>query len=97
MKNFDEYIRWRINKDLHLQKEFFYDGNGNCIVDFIGKLENLDQDFKKICNKIGIEAELPHKNKSKRKRDYRKYYTEETKKLVEKAFREDIELFYYEF
>ncbi len=98
MKDFDEYIRWRVREDLCLQKEFFYDQKGKCIVDYIGKFENLENDFNEICKKIGIDAELPHENKGKkRKLDYRKYYTEETRKLVKEGFREDIELFDYEF
>ncbi len=38
MSGFDEYIDWRINKDFHLQKEFFYDKDDNLLMDFIGKV-----------------------------------------------------------
>jgi hypothetical protein len=97
MKNFDEYIRWRVKEDLHLQKEFFYDKDGNCMVDYIGKFENLEKDFNEVCRRIGVNAKLPHSNKGKRRNDYRDYYTKETKKLVEEGFKEDIKLFGYEF
>lgn len=96
MKTFQEYIEWRVFKHKHLQKEFFYDENGNCLVDYIGKLENISEDFEKICNKIGIEEKLPHINKSGHKY-YKKYYNYYTIDLIAKHFKEDIELFDYKF
>lgn len=45
MKNFDEYIEWRVNKNLHSQSKYVLDEKGNIIVDFIGKYERLDEDF----------------------------------------------------
>src|SRR6478609_5034924 len=50
-KNFDEYIDWRINKDLHLQKDFFYDKEGNCLMSFIGKFETIEHDMNYIFNR----------------------------------------------
>lgn len=50
------------------QYDFLYDNNQNCLVDFIGKFERLQEDFGDVCNKIGIEyTKLPHVNKSARK------------------------------
>jgi hypothetical protein len=65
-------------------------------VDYIGKYENLQDDFDEICRQIGINASLTHKNKSKHK-DYREYYNDYTRNLIEEAFKEDIEMFGYSF
>lgn len=47
------------------QYDFLYDRNGKCLVDFIGKFENIQADFIKICDTLGIHQKLlPHKNKS---------------------------------
>ncbi len=94
--SFEEYIHWRVTEDKHLQKEFMYDAQGNCLVDYIGKMENIDEDFKQITQRIGINATLPHSNKSKHK-PYQDYYNDETRNLVAEHFKEDIELFGYTF
>jgi chondroitin 4-sulfotransferase 11 len=85
--------------DRHLKPQYLFltDKKGNLIPDFIGKFENINEDFKKACKKAGIEnpPELPKKNPSKRKKDYKDYYDEETKKLVQERYRKDFELFGY--
>ena len=97
MYNFDQYIKWRVYYDKRLQKDFFYNEERESIIDYIGKFEHLQKEFNYICSKLGINSQLPHKNASKREKNYRKYYNEETKDLVYKHFAEDINLFGYQF
>ena len=78
------------------QNEFVVDREGNILVDYIGRFENLQADFEKICQRININAKLPHLKKSEHD-DYHQYYSKKTAKVIEDVFREDIELFGYSF
>ncbi|MBN1147305.1 MAG: sulfotransferase family 2 domain-containing protein [Anaerolineales bacterium] len=96
MSGFGEYIEWRVSEDKNLQKDFVTDDNGKLIVDFVGRYERLADDFRRVCAALKIDATLPHINRSSHK-DYRSYYDERSRKMVEEHFAEDIELFGYSF
>ena len=67
-----------------------------CLFD-IARFENLDHDWPEICRHIGVEPfSIAHENKTDR-RDYRSYYTDETRELVARRFARTIERFGYEF
>ena len=93
--SFDAYIRYQYEQKAPSQSSFLNDKSGNRLVNNVGRFEHLAEDFQAICDEIGIEASLPHLNASKRQRDWRSYYTDETRALVEDLFRCDIEAFGY--
>lgn len=66
-------------------------------IDYFMRFENLEDDFKKVCDLIGIPREpLPVRNKSTRQ-VYTSYYDDELAALVSQRFSDEITFFGYEF
>jgi len=104
---FEEFIynctdEVEIKKGVHYsfaynQLDYVTDEHGNLLVDFIGRLENFDEDLPKVFGRIGIELEtIPRKNPSDH-RHYSTFYTPDTEMIVRERFKRDIEYFGYEF
>jgi len=87
-------------KDTIPQLPWITDKDGNVIVDYIIRLENLQQDFEGIRQKLGLPFKaIPTLNVSSKRqfKDYRKYYDWESKEKVIDLYGEDIRYFGYEF
>lgn len=106
--NFESFLRWKLNPrreyqyhidtSIELQSKYLIDLDGNLIVNFIGRYERLEDDFREACHKIGIRTpKLPHKRKGENRTEYQKYYTDETTQLIADYFKRDIEMFGYSF
>jgi hypothetical protein len=79
------------------QIDWLLDGSGKNQVDFIGRFENLEEDFSKVCSTLGIKNyELPHVFKSAHGH-YRTYYDKEDAIKIEKFYKRDVEYFNYKF
>lgn len=90
-KGFEYYLTQFDNPlDLDLQTSYI---NG---VDYILRLENIDNDFKQIQEKLNCYYALPLKNTSS-KTDYRTFYNSKTKDWVAENYAEEIEKFKYRF
>lgn len=70
--------------------------DGKPALDRVLRFENLASDFAAFCAEVGIEADLPHVNQSKRG-PYQEYYTPKTRAIVQDLYRRDIEQFEYTF
>jgi hypothetical protein len=81
------------NMDIHFRPQYTFLPE---TPDFIGKFENIQKDFKLICDKIKIKnVELRHENKTD-KVDFEKYYNVSTAKKVLKLYEKDFDMFGYE-
>ncbi len=71
--------------------------NGKMCMDFVGRFENMEEDWGKVCGLLGVAGKLKHTNARKSPVHYKKYYTDELKELVADLYEEDIKEFGYEF
>tara|TARA_Y100000992_G_C21272515_1_gene497765 strand:+ start:2211 stop:2912 length:702 start_codon:yes stop_codon:yes gene_type:complete len=92
------------------QYKFLIDDKGKFGTDFIGKFENLEEDFYKIFNFKIIKDQI-HKSKANyiyylykkimpqflKKKAYRKFYDSESRDLISKEYSKDLEFFKYNF
>ena len=77
---------------------FLKDYSGNVPMDFVGRFENLENDFNELCQLLDVEISLPHyNNRGGKDTDYRKFYTPKSIELVTNLYREDLEYFGYSF
>ncbi|OOX91985.1 alpha-2,3-sialyltransferase, partial [Campylobacter coli] len=93
----DEDFRKKILLKNHFsfQYEYLCNENMNILVNFVGKFERLNSDFKKILNILHREDNLVHVNKSKHL-NYKDYYNSQTYKIIREIYRYDFEIFDYD-
>jgi len=98
-RTFKEFVQQR---SLAISQKWCYldlmeDASGNRVIDFVGRFENLQNDFDAVCDTIGVpRQQLLNSNHIQRKH-YTEYYDEETREIVAKHHARDIEYFGYEF
>ena len=103
---FENFIL-NFEKDYYLKKpqfntcfDYLTDVNGKLLATDILKFENLQIDYNNFCKKYQIINNLVERNKNDFKNldiEYEDLYTEEMKKIVEKIFHKDFELFNYSY
>ena len=99
---YKDFLKRVISNNTACQLDFITDPkDSKLLVDFIGRFETLEKDIAIIQEKLGIKIDgsIKHMNSSfKRKsRDYRVYYDEESRNLVENHFQRDLDLLGYNF
>lgn len=82
---------------------YLLDKHGKCRVQRIGNFENREEDTSKIFSELKIEYvpyHYPHIEKCTlpiKSKDYKKYFTKETKELIEERYKPDLDVFGYSF
>jgi len=80
---------------IHPYWPWMVDCYGNLFPDFVGKMENIEEDWTKLQEICPLKLpEIKHLNETKHK-DYRSYHNEKTIKIVRRLYSEDLQLFGY--
>ena len=76
----------------------YYHIDDECVVDFFIMYENLENDYQKFCDMVGVPYEVLNKEKFLRKdKKYHQYYDDTTKNIVSDNFINEINKFHYKF
>lgn len=88
---------WKAKYDRHLATHTapfwkdITDENGNLLVDHIIKLENINEEINNLNDLLGTAMDTyEHVNKNRENHDYTSYYNDNSKKLVEELYNDDI-------
>ena len=90
-----EYCK-SIFKGVEKQWEYIVREDGSWI-DYIGKLESINEDFYIVCNKVGMPYDKPHHDNQTSKKPYYDCYNDYTKQIVGATHSQDIIRFNYSF
>lgn len=96
---FEMYVPWILQTPLFNDNDV-YSLNGNICVDDIIKYETLQEDYNRVCKKLGIDGEiLPKINSQYRPKTVtcKEIYTNTTKKLVSEKYSFELDYFGYKF
>ncbi len=101
---FDEFVEAVFtisddDADQHFRSQYIFitDKEKRLLVDYVGRFENLENDFSHVLKIIHAgDHSLNHLNKTNRT-NYREYYNERTEKMVAQRYADDISLFNYKF
>lgn len=96
-RDFSAYIAWREEAEPITQIDFLTDSKGQLAVDYVGKMENLDELVGLLKDRFEMDIRLPVMRVSKH-RHYTEYYKDKGLiEAVERMNSRDINEFGYEF
>lgn len=100
---FDTFVRhWLNEKNIwkfphfHPQTHFALESSGHVTLEFVGRFENLAEDFAHVAGRLGTNATLAVTNPSAHA-GYRDYYSETARERVGQVYARDIAQFSYTF
>ncbi|MDF2396559.1 sulfotransferase family 2 domain-containing protein [Pseudomonas sp. 3MA1] len=104
-RDFDDFVaQWlhpdNLRRQLHFapQTDFLVDHLGRMSMDFLGRHEHFERDFRHLCERLAVDTLLPHLNVSLERRNepVREFCSLRTRRLVRRAYQRDYEVLGYE-
>lgn len=96
---FTEFLQATLKERPTNQVDFLLGPSGEVAVDFVGRYESLEEDFRRVVDRLGLpQVELPYINRSVNRPDlYPREYDAAARELVAERFEDDIDAFGYRF
>lgn len=97
LEGFHEFVRMQIPRRDAYQVNMICDRKQRPLMDFVGKVERLERDWRTVCTRLNIPFEkLPRRNIT-RHGPYSEFYDPALRDLVARHWSSEIEQFGYEF
>lgn len=101
--DFDSFVRGWLTKEniwswVHFKPQHYFicDANLKLRMDFVGRMERINTDFRYVCERLNIATGL-QRIKSSDHHHYSEYYTDDLRERVASVYAEDIAIFGYRF
>jgi Sulfotransferase family len=94
---YEEFLNEKIDHSTFSQLYFLTDSTGKVPMDFVGRFENLQEDFNTVCSHLGIDDPALPKLLVRNYGQYTDGYTAKTKDLVHQLYQEEIAYFGFEY
>jgi hypothetical protein len=98
--SFHDFVKYHLENQHALRTQFYWlhDSRGSIPMDFVGRFENLQTDFSKIAETIGLKnAELPKERYTGESASYIEAFNDQTKDIIWKRYEKEIKYFGFEF
>jgi hypothetical protein len=98
--SFQDFVKYHFDHHHALRTQFYWltDSKGNITMDFIGRFENLQDDFMKIAGAIGLQnCELPRKRYTGESALYVEAFNAQTRDRLWRHYTKEIQYFGFEF
>ena len=95
--HFNRYQKRQALREHSLPLVSYTHCDGQPFVDFIGRFENLQADFDRVCERIGLRrTRLPHASRTDHEH-YSRYFDSRAMHTVARLYAQDVEAFGYSF
>lgn len=91
---FEDYVAFTCAQK-RLQSEYILDGSGKSLVDYIGRVETMEESLAELNQKLGTTAQVTHRNRSDHS-STASYFTPRAVQMIADTFAQDFELLGYD-
>ncbi|RLP53226.1 MAG: hypothetical protein D6160_17105 [Ketobacter sp.] len=97
--SFKDFVNGHLTHHLiRSQMVWVSDNRGQVPLDFVGRFENLHEDFAVVCDRLDLgDSDLPQLVTSSGGKHYTDVYDDETRSIVARKFADEIEYFKFKF
>ena len=95
-RSFKDFLASEARRAESRQVPLLLNQQGELGVDFLGRFEQFDAHAQHVLQRVGIQAEVPHRNAHPHE-DYRRFYDDRSEAFVAEHWREDVEQLDYRF